>query len=580
MSDVNAVVDREPAGGDKDAATETKLDPTQLDVVRAVQLGVFSRARQLVFQDAGLVRKADGKGITLLHWAAVNNRKDVAVFLIEHGAEIDAIGGDAKSTPLQWAVKSGFLLMVSLLMRHGANPEIRDNDGCEAIHIAARLGHTAIVAYLVAKGTCINSRDAAGKTPLSWSADRVPSPDHSKAILTLGGDPALADAVEGNTPLHLACMSRNALVVTLLVRRANARSNIKNGANLTALDVLERQEDPMRMAPSLMRRMRVENRREKRRIGDTPIYQKSAILTLPFVMVAVLGYTFESDMNWWVKVVVGLFLYSYSSWTLSYFFDEDLINLLPFATYWTLKLFGYLTVLVWIYPVVGASYALLPLTLSIVLWYYLMKTWRRDAGVIRATDALRRRTIVHMTEQEGGNFNPETSRFCSTCLIKKPMRTKHCALCDVCVIKFDHHCVWLNNCIGEANHAAFLGYLLFVALTSSLVARGCVAAALSICDWDEDSTMSANLSHVTTCSPWLSFMTVAMGTFGVWVSLILISQLYQILVLGMTTNERMNVSRYEHFRGGKSPFNRGIVGNAIDFFFKGKTKKGHTAVSV
>ena len=36
-------------------------------------------------------------------------------------------------------------------------------------------------------------------------------------------------------------------------------------------------------------------------------------------------------------------------------------------------------------------------------------------------------------------------RFCEICNILQPYRTRHCQLCEKCINKFDHHCVWIGN---------------------------------------------------------------------------------------------------------------------------------------
>ena len=53
--------------------------------------------------------------------------------------------------------------------------------------------------------------------------------------------------------------------------------------------------------------------------------------------------------------------------------------------------------------------------------------------------------------------------------VPKPIRAHHCSICRECVMTMDHHCPWINNCVGLNNHRWFLMMLVYLFLGGSFV---------------------------------------------------------------------------------------------------------------
>ncbi|GAW81275.1 palmitoyltransferase [Plasmodium gonderi] len=60
-------------------------------------------------------------------------------------------------------------------------------------------------------------------------------------------------------------------------------------------------------------------------------------------------------------------------------------------------------------------------------------------------------------------------RYCKWCCKFKPDRTHHCRVCKTCILKMDHHCPWIYNCVGYNNHKYFMLSLIYCCVTTVFV---------------------------------------------------------------------------------------------------------------
>ncbi|XP_066496054.1 palmitoyltransferase ZDHHC15 [Tiliqua scincoides] len=85
-------------------------------------------------------------------------------------------------------------------------------------------------------------------------------------------------------------------------------------------------------------------------------------------------------------------------------------------------------------------------------------------------------------------------RFCDRCQLIKPDRCHHCSVCAMCVLKMDHHCPWVNNCIGFSNYKFFLLFLAYSLLYCLYIAATVFKYFIKY--WTEELNNSRSKFHI------------------------------------------------------------------------------------
>ena len=98
----------------------------------AALYGQLAEVKTLVDQKQVPVNRP---GWTPLHYACTNGHYDIALFLLDKGAAVDALSPN-ETTPLMMAIRAGNIQLARLLLDRGADIRIRNQQGYTAIDAA------------------------------------------------------------------------------------------------------------------------------------------------------------------------------------------------------------------------------------------------------------------------------------------------------------------------------------------------------------------------------------------------------------------------------------------------------------
>jgi ankyrin repeat protein len=227
-----------------EAVLSSSVKPTvNGELFAAAQAGELDKVRDLIRKKADPnyaeeIERADGeaiKGWTPLMSAGMNGRLDMVKLLVEAGAWVNFMNGEAVGA-LWLAANTGHRDCADYLIRHGAYLDNQGLDDVTPVMIAAINGHKDVVASLVAAGANVNLRHRDGDSALMFAVSGGHN-DIARMLLAAGADVNVQNRY-GVTALIITAVENNEDIARELIAR-HADPTLKTGGK-TALDIAEK----------------------------------------------------------------------------------------------------------------------------------------------------------------------------------------------------------------------------------------------------------------------------------------------------------------------------------------------------
>mmetsp|Transcript_1626 Transcript_1626/g.3779 ORF Transcript_1626/g.3779 Transcript_1626/m.3779 type:complete len:791 (+) Transcript_1626:519-2891(+) len=540
---------------------ETPEQTRDREILFAIRSGNIESLKELLAKynmsvNGSVKAPNDAEAHPLLHWASLNDQKEVLEYLVSVSVDLDQRNPRGE-VALHWACLNGNLRSVHLLIDAGCDRMASDARGYSAMHHAAQFGRSIVLACLLRRGLNVDIRDNNGRTPLHWAAYK--GEDRCAQWLLEHGADVSAQDFERCLPIHWAALQGlTSMSHVLLKYGAISHLTMKDRTGGTPAALAR--EKQARYEPTSHQHktfLRVGDYLEACEKKGKDIRQKPVQLRHP------------TWYAWPVLATIGFWQY----WTVVM---EDtiyypILTLVFWTSYWGCWLAW--TMLQIKNP---GTYVLRDeKSMKAFRAKYQASSSSSSSGAGKGQDNV----LIAVLDDDGcacpinpAQRNAEKYRamylevldkgllvpVCATCEIVKPIRSKHDKFTDVCIARFDHFCPFMGVAVGQNNYLEF-----FMTMVAAFV-----------CIW---SWLYMTILYTSALNPelpfYVNFWSVVYWEIFVWVAYLPLG-IYATLMMGqhamfikrnITTNEVMNRYRYQYLANKQNPFNRGALGNILEF---------------